>query len=226
MLVIALMWVGVFTPRYALAWGDEGHRIISAIALPLLTPQARDQAEALLAADADTLTAPDFVSRATWADRWRDSDRNGAKIRYNATEAWHFVDVELTAPDLAAACLGFPADLDETAAAASLFAGLAASGWLTAAVTIRFLVEGGAPIAEGVVGAGVEISWPRPTRPGDELQVVSEVTEITPSRSKPDRGIVVLRRETRNQRGEIVQVLTSKLVVPRRPSGAADGRGT
>jgi acyl dehydratase len=67
-----------------------------------------------------------------------------------------------------------------------------------------------------VIGAGVEISWPVPTRPGDELHVVSEVTEITPSRSKPDRDIVVLRSETRNKRGEAVQVLTSKLVVPRK----------
>ncbi|GJE46753.1 MaoC/PaaZ C-terminal domain-containing protein [Methylobacterium soli] len=116
-----------------------------------------------------------------------------------------------------------PFHLDEAAAEASLLAGLAASGWHTAAVTMRLLVDGGAPIVGGVVGAGVEISWPRPTRPGDELQVVSEVTEVTPSRSKPGRGIVVLRSETRNQRVEVVQVLTSTLVVPRRPSDAADG---
>ncbi|MBY0253292.1 MAG: S1/P1 nuclease [Methylobacterium organophilum] len=90
------------------AWGDEGHRIVGRIALPLLTPAARRQVDALLAADTDTLTAPDFVSRTTWADRWRDSDRNGGKVRYNATEAWHFVDIELTKPDLSAACFGFP----------------------------------------------------------------------------------------------------------------------
>jgi acyl dehydratase len=110
-----------------------------------------------------------------------------------------------------------PFHLDEAAAARSMFGGLAASGWHTAALTMRLLVGGGAPIAGGVVGAGVEITWPRPVRPGDELQVFSEVTEITPSRSKPDRGIVALRSETRNQRGEAVQILTSKLVVPRRP---------
>ena len=98
-----------------------------------------------------------------------------------------------------------------------MFGGLAASGWHTAAVTMRLLVEGGAPIAGGVIGAGGEIAWPRPTRPGDELQVVSEVTAVTPSRSRPDRGIVVVRSETRNQRGEVVQLMTSKLVVPRRP---------
>lgn len=111
-----------------------------------------------------------------------------------------------------------PFHLDEAAAAGSLFAGLAASGWHTAAVTMRLLVKGGAPIAHGVIGAGADVAWPRPTRPGDELTVVSEIMEITPSRSKPDRGIVVVRSETRNQRDEVVQVLTSKLVVPRRPA--------
>jgi acyl dehydratase len=114
-----------------------------------------------------------------------------------------------------------PFHLDEDAAANSLFAGLAASGWHTAALTMRLLLAGGMPIAGGIVGAGGEIAWPRPTRPGDELQVVSEVTEIRPSRTKPDKGIVVLRNETRNQRGEIVQVLTAKLVVPRKPQASA-----
>ncbi len=111
-----------------------------------------------------------------------------------------------------------PFHLDDEAAKGTLFAGLAASGWHTAAITMRLLVEGGAPIAGGVVGAGGEIGWPRPTRPGDILQVESEVLEVTPSRSRPDRGMVTLRSETRNQRGEVVQILTAKLVVPRRPS--------
>lgn len=110
-----------------------------------------------------------------------------------------------------------PFHLDAAAAKASLFGGLVASGWHTGALTMRMLVEGAAPIANGVIGAGVEMSWPRPTYPGDELQVVSEVMEITPSRSKPDRGMVLLKSETRNQRGEVVLALTSKLVVPRRP---------
>ena len=111
-----------------------------------------------------------------------------------------------------------PFHLDEQAAATSLFAGLAASGWHTAAVTMRLLVQGGAPIAQGIIGAGAEIAWPRPTRPGDVLQVESEVLEIRPSRSRPDRGMVTLRSETRNQRGEVVQVLTARLVVPCRPT--------
>jgi acyl dehydratase len=114
-----------------------------------------------------------------------------------------------------------PFHLDETTAARSMFGGLAASGWHTGALTMRLLVEGGAPIAGGVIGAGGEIAWPRPTRPGDELHVVSEVTAITPSRSKPDRGIVVLRSETINQRGEVVQILTSRLVVFRAPAPSA-----
>jgi acyl dehydratase len=109
-----------------------------------------------------------------------------------------------------------PFHLDEAAAANTLLGGLAASGWHTAALTMRLLVDS-STIAGGVIGAGVEIAWPRPTLPGDELQVFSEVVEITPSRAKPDRGIVVLKSETRNQRGEAVQILTSRLIVPRRP---------
>jgi acyl dehydratase len=107
---------------------------------------------------------------------------------------------------------------DAATAKDTMFAGLAASGWHTAAITMRLLVDGGAPIAEGVIGAGAEIAWPKPTRPGDILQVESEVLEVTPSRSRPDRGTVIMRSETFNQRGEVVQTLTAKLVVPRRPA--------
>ena len=109
-----------------------------------------------------------------------------------------------------------PFHLDHEAAKATIFQGLAASGWHTMAMTMRLLVDGGAPIAGGIVGAGAEIQWPRPTRPGDVLQVESEVVDVTPSRSRPDRGMVTLRSETRNQRGEVVQVLVAKLVVPKR----------
>jgi acyl dehydratase len=72
-------------------------------------------------------------------------------------------------------------------------------------------------IGGGVVGAGGEVAWPMPTRPGDVLSVESEVIDLRPSRSRPDRGVATVRSETRNQRGEIVQILTAKLVVPRRP---------
>ena len=110
-----------------------------------------------------------------------------------------------------------PFHLDDATARDTLFAGLAASGWHTAAITMRLLVDGGAPLAGGIVGAGGEINWPKPTRPGDVLRVESEVIEVTPSRSRPDRGMVTVRSETLNQRGETVQVLTAKLVVPRHP---------
>jgi acyl dehydratase len=109
-----------------------------------------------------------------------------------------------------------PFHVDDTAARKTMFGGLAASGWHTAAITMKLLVDGGAPFAGGVIGAGAEISWPTPTRPGDVLRVESEIIEVTPSRSRPDRGIVTVRSETVNQRGEIAQVLTAKLIVPRR----------
>jgi acyl dehydratase len=109
-----------------------------------------------------------------------------------------------------------PFHTDERAAAESLFGGLAGSGWLTASISMKLLVESGLPIAGGLVGLGGEIAWPRPTRPGDVLRVESEVLEVTPSRSKPDRGTVTIRNETKNQRDEVVQVFTGKLIVPRK----------
>jgi acyl dehydratase len=115
-----------------------------------------------------------------------------------------------------------PFHLDDEAAKDTLFGGLAASGWHTAAITMRLMVDSGLPLAGGILGVGGEISWPKPTRPGDILQVVSEIEEVTPSRSRPDRGMVRVRNETRNQRGEIVQVLIAKLVVPRRAPATAD----
>ena len=111
-----------------------------------------------------------------------------------------------------------PFHTDAEAAKKTFFGGLAASGWHTAAVTMRLLVES-VPIAGGVIGGGGEVSWPKATRPGDALQVESEVLEVRPSRSRPDRGTITLQSETRTQDGEVVQVLTSRLVVFRRPGG-------
>jgi acyl dehydratase len=108
-----------------------------------------------------------------------------------------------------------PFHLDEEAAKATFFKGLAASGWHTMAMSMKLMVEGGLPVAGGIVGAGGEINWPQATRPGDVLQVFSEVIEAKPSRSRPDRGMVTVRSETRNQRGEVLQVLIAKLVVPK-----------
>ena len=109
-----------------------------------------------------------------------------------------------------------PFHLDNELARASLFGGLAASGWHTAAITMRLMVDLGVP-AGGLIGAGGEIAWPRPTRPGDVLRVVSEVLELVPSRSRADRGSAVMRNETRNQDDEVVQVFVAKTIVFRRP---------
>ncbi|BEV72709.1 MULTISPECIES: MaoC family dehydratase [unclassified Paludibacterium] len=128
---------------------------------------------------------------------------------------------EMTMADIKAFAAQFdpqPFHLDEDAARNTLFAGLAASGWHTAAVTMRLLVGSGLPVAGGLVGAGAELRWPRPTRPGDRLQVTSEVIDIKTSPSRPERGLVTLKSETRNQDGALVQSMTSRLSVPIRPS--------
>jgi acyl dehydratase len=109
-----------------------------------------------------------------------------------------------------------PFHLDEAAAEATVFKGLSASGWHTAAVAMRLLVTGGPPFANGIIGFGGEFAWPRPTRPGDVLHVESEIIEITPSRSKPHQGVVTLRATMLNQNSEIVYLLTAKLLVLKR----------
>jgi acyl dehydratase len=106
-----------------------------------------------------------------------------------------------------------PFHIDEEAAKSTFFGGLAASGWHTAALTMKLLVDSGIPLADGIIGSGGELQWPKPTRPGDVLHVVSEVLDITPSRSKPGRAMVTMRCQTRNQRGEVPQYFTPKLVV-------------
>lgn len=119
-----------------------------------------------------------------------------------------------------------PFHLDEEAARGSLFGGLAASGWHTAALTMRLLTEA-LPFAQGVIGAGGEIQWPRPTRPGDRLRVECEVLGVQASRSRPADGWVTLRTTTLNQADEAVQVLTARLLVPRRAGegGVVEGAG-
>ncbi|MEO8742250.1 MAG: MaoC family dehydratase [Lysobacteraceae bacterium] len=112
-----------------------------------------------------------------------------------------------------------PFHLDNELARASLFGGLAAIGWHTAAITMRLMVDLGIP-AGGLIGASGEITWPRPTRPCDVLRVVSEVLELTPSRSRNDRGSAVIRNETCNQNDEVVQIFVAKTIVFRRPGSA------
>jgi acyl dehydratase/ribonuclease HI len=109
-----------------------------------------------------------------------------------------------------------PFHLDDAAARQSVFRGLAASGWHTAAATMRLLVTSGLPFAGGLVGLGGEIAWARPTRPGDTLRVESEILAIVPSRSKPNQAVVTVRSITVNQNGEEVQVLTTKILAFKR----------
>ena len=110
-----------------------------------------------------------------------------------------------------------PFHLDEEAARGSVFRGLAASGWHTAAMTMRLLVEGELKPAGGIVGAGFDdFQWPRPVRPGDELRVQAEILEVRPSKSRPTQGMIKVRTTTLNQDGEAVQISVDNLVVPRR----------
>src|SRR5690242_7863650 len=111
-----------------------------------------------------------------------------------------------------------PFHVDEAAAARSFFRGLAASGWHTAAITMRLLVESDLKPAGGIVGAGFDdFRWPRPVRPGDELRVESEVLEVRPSKSRPDQGMIKVRTTTLNQNNEAVQITIGNLMVARRP---------
>ena len=109
-----------------------------------------------------------------------------------------------------------PFHLDEEAAEKSLFKGLAASGWHTAALTMRMLVDS-VPLEDGLVGAELSLSWPKPTRPGMALQVFSEIVDITPSRSRPNMAMVTMRNETRDQDGTVLQIFTVKMPVFNRP---------
>jgi len=112
-----------------------------------------------------------------------------------------------------------PFHLDEETARSTIFGGLAASGWHTAALTMRLLVESDLKPVGGIVGAGFdELRWPRAVRPGDELRVESEVLEVRPSTSRPERGLLKVRTTTLNQNGEAVQVAVGYLLVPRRPT--------
>src|SRR5579864_5360501 len=113
-----------------------------------------------------------------------------------------------------------PFHLDEAAAKVSIFGGLAASGWHTAAISMRLLVDGGLPLGNGIIGLGGDLAWPKPTRPGDTLHVESEILEIMPSRSKPNQAIVKVRSITLNQNGEAVHSFTSKCLVFKRPQPA------
>ncbi len=114
-----------------------------------------------------------------------------------------------------------PFHLDEEAGKKSFFGEFVASGWHTAAMTMRLMVDSEFKAANGLIGAGLdELRWPRPVRPGDELRIETEVLEIRESKSRPEIGFVRFRMTTLNQKGEAVQIGVCNLVVPRRPARA------
>ena len=131
-------------------------------------------------------------------------------------------EVMVTADDIIAFATQFdpqPFHLDAEAAKETFFGGLAASGWHTAALTMRLLVTGGPQLAGGVIGAGGDLSWPSPTRPGDRLHTRVTVESVTPSRSDPTRGSTILRVETLTSDGELRQVVTVRTLLFARPGG-------
>lgn len=124
-----------------------------------------------------------------------------------------------------------PFHTDPAAAASSAFGGLVASGWHTAALTMRMMVGGEMRFAGGAIGRRVEaLEWPRPVRPGDTLSVVNEILHLRPMRSRATHGVIRLRTTTTNQRGEIVQTMESIVLVQRRtrtdPAGTSEVEGT
>jgi acyl dehydratase len=110
--------------------------------------------------------------------------------------------------------------LDEEQAVGTLFGGLAASGWHTAAMTMRLFVAA-FPIATGIIGSDMTLKWPTPTRPGDVLHLEITVDSVTWSASRPDRGTVVVSYETLNQNAEVRQRATGRIVAWRRPTSSA-----
>ncbi len=110
-----------------------------------------------------------------------------------------------------------PFHLDDAAARGSLFEGLAASGWHTAALTMKLCLSSDFQPAGGIIGVGGELLWPRAVRPGDTLRVEIEVVETRTSRSRPHQGVVKIRITTLNQHGDPVQTFTPTLLVDRRP---------
>ena len=135
--------------------------------------------------------------------------------------------ITLTAEAISAFAREFdpqPFHISEESARQTFFGRLAASGWHTAALTMRLNVEGGLPIAGGLIGAGGDIAWPTALHAGDTIHVESEVVAVTPSRSRPDRGIVTIVSRTLNQDGAAVQVATMKLLVFRRARTPDTGR--
>ncbi len=137
---------------------------------------------------------------------------------------WRSGTVAVTEGDIIAFAGSFdpqPFHTDPAAAAAHrLFKGLAASGWHTAALTMRLFATAETAIAGGIIGNGIdELRWPRPVRPGDTLTVTSEVVELRPPEPGRSIGWARIRNTTTNQNNEVVQSMVASLSIPRRPQG-------
>jgi len=147
-----------------------------------------------------------------------------------AGDKFNTADHEMTAEEIIAFGRKFdpqPFHTDPAAAGNTLFGRLVASGWHTAAVSMRLMVLGEMDLDGGVIGQGMEsLRWPRPVLPGDRLRVVTEIVELRAAPARPDRGLVKLRCRTCNQDGKVVQDMTATLLVARRPISpkAAPGR--
>jgi acyl dehydratase len=143
---------------------------------------------------------------------WLDDLAEGMTFRTDAYEVTHAEVTEFASrydPQLF--------HLDEEQARGTFFEGLAASGWHTAAITMRLLATSDAMIATGVIGTEISLKWPSPTRPGDLLHLEITVGAITPSSSRPDRGSLILSYDTINQHGEIRQQTSGRVLAWRRP---------
>jgi hypothetical protein len=118
-LPLLVLCVSVGASHAARAWGDEGHQIIALIAEQYLEPKVREQVRVLLDGDSSGLVADrSMVGESVWADRYRDSDRDTSRIRYEATQRWHYVDIELDSPNLTRACFNRPSQPAATPASA------------------------------------------------------------------------------------------------------------
>ena len=147
-----------------------------------------------------------------------DSTTTGRYLEdFTVGQTFRTRDRQITADEIKRFAAEFdpqPFHLDEALAEGSVFKGLAASGWHTAALTMRLLVDSDFVPAGGMIGLGFEGRWPKPVRPGDTLHVESEVLSIRRSNSNPSRGVMTVRATTLNQHGEVVQLSTFNVIVP------------
>lgn len=150
------------------------------------------------------------------SERYFDDLRPGERL-----QSGHYIVTEGEIINFAGEFDPQPFHLDATVARETMFKGLIASGWHTAAITMRLFVQT-LNFAEGAIGLGVdELRWPNAVRPGDRLQVETEIIDLRVSRSKPGYGVVRLRNVTTNQRGEVVQTMSASALVLRRGDGIA-----